>query len=128
MRLRRLLFRLRPEEAVALAFVLPTTWLTIAAYLHARDTGVLGPRYPGGVVRPGQFARMRVAIDNKKGAILVPQRAVTELQGIYNVAVVKPDDTEPKNEFVQSDVPSPPGAPVSSLNPANQTHEPSWRR
>jgi membrane fusion protein (multidrug efflux system) len=48
---------------------------------------------PGGVVRPGQFARMRVAIDNKKGAILVPQRAVTELQGIYNVAVVKPDDT-----------------------------------
>jgi membrane fusion protein (multidrug efflux system) len=48
---------------------------------------------PGGVVRPGQFARVRVAIDNKKGAILVPQRAVTELQGIYNVAVVKPDDT-----------------------------------
>jgi membrane fusion protein (multidrug efflux system) len=48
---------------------------------------------PGGVVRPGQFARVRVAIDEKKGAILVPQRAVTELQGIYNVAVVKPDDT-----------------------------------
>jgi membrane fusion protein, multidrug efflux system len=48
---------------------------------------------PGGVVRPGQFARVRVAIDNKKGAILVPQRAVTELQGVYNVAVVKPDDT-----------------------------------
>jgi membrane-associated phospholipid phosphatase len=50
-RLRRLLFRLRPEEAVALAFVLPTTWLTIAAFLHARETGVLGPRYPGGVAR-----------------------------------------------------------------------------
>jgi membrane-associated phospholipid phosphatase len=50
-RLRRLLFRLRPEEAVALAFVLPTTWLTMAAYVHARDTGVLGPRYPGGVAR-----------------------------------------------------------------------------
>jgi len=49
--MKRLLFRLRPEEAVALAFVLPTTWLTIAAYVHARDTGVLGPRYPGGVVR-----------------------------------------------------------------------------
>ncbi len=48
---------------------------------------------PGGVVRPGQFARVRVAIDEKKGAILVPQRAVTELQGVYNVAVVKPDDT-----------------------------------
>ena len=51
MRLRRLLFRLRPEEAVALAFVLPTTWLTIAAYVHAREAGVLGPRYPGGVAR-----------------------------------------------------------------------------
>jgi membrane-associated phospholipid phosphatase len=50
-RLRRLLFRLRPEEVVALAFVLPTSWLTIAAYLYAREAGVLGPRYPGGVVR-----------------------------------------------------------------------------
>jgi membrane fusion protein (multidrug efflux system) len=48
---------------------------------------------PGGVVRPGQFARVRVAVDEKKGAILVPQRAVTEMQGVYNVAVVKPDDT-----------------------------------
>src|SRR5262245_33986132 len=48
---------------------------------------------PGATVRPGQYARVRVAIDNKKGAILVPQRAVTELQGIYNVAVVKPDNT-----------------------------------
>jgi membrane fusion protein (multidrug efflux system) len=48
---------------------------------------------PGGVVRPGQFARVRVAIDEKKGAILVPQRSVSEMQGVYNVAVVKPDDT-----------------------------------
>jgi membrane fusion protein, multidrug efflux system len=48
---------------------------------------------PGSVIRPGQYARVRVAVDEKKGAILVPQRAVTELQGIYNVAVVKPDDT-----------------------------------
>lgn len=48
---------------------------------------------PGSVIRSGQYARVRVAINEKKGAILVPQRAVTELQGIYNVAVVKPDDT-----------------------------------
>ena len=48
---------------------------------------------PGGIVRPGQFARVRVAIDEKKDAILVPQRAVTEMQGVYSVAVVKPDDT-----------------------------------
>jgi membrane-associated phospholipid phosphatase len=47
----RLLFRLRLEEAVALAFVVPTTWLTLAAYEYAREAGVLGARYPGGVVR-----------------------------------------------------------------------------
>jgi membrane-associated phospholipid phosphatase len=49
----RLLFRLRLEEAVALAFVLPTTWLTLAAYVYAREAGVLGARYPGGVARLG---------------------------------------------------------------------------
>lgn len=49
--MRRLLFRLRVEEAAALAFVLPTTWLTVAAYVYAREAGVLGPRYPGGLVR-----------------------------------------------------------------------------
>jgi membrane-associated phospholipid phosphatase len=49
--LRRLVFRLRVEEALALAFLLPTSWLTIAAFLYAREAGVLGPKYPGGVVR-----------------------------------------------------------------------------
>jgi len=49
--LRRFLFRLRVEEVIALAFLLPTTWLTVAAYDYARAEGVLGARYPGGVVR-----------------------------------------------------------------------------
>jgi len=48
---------------------------------------------PGGIVRPGQYARVRAAVEMKLGAILVPQRAVSELQGIYNVAVVGGDDT-----------------------------------
>jgi membrane fusion protein (multidrug efflux system) len=48
---------------------------------------------PGGIVRPGQYARVRAAVDLKQAAILVPQRAVSELQGIYNVAVVGGDDT-----------------------------------
>jgi membrane fusion protein (multidrug efflux system) len=48
---------------------------------------------PGGIVRPGQYARVRAAIDMKPNAILVPQRAVSELQGVYNVAVVGGDDT-----------------------------------
>jgi membrane fusion protein (multidrug efflux system) len=48
---------------------------------------------PGMIVRPGQFARVRAAVDLKQGAILVSQRSVSELQGIYNVAVVGADDT-----------------------------------
>jgi membrane fusion protein (multidrug efflux system) len=48
---------------------------------------------PTRIVRPGQYARVRFAVDMKPGAILVPQRAVSELQGIYNVAVVGGDDT-----------------------------------
>jgi membrane fusion protein, multidrug efflux system len=48
---------------------------------------------PGLIVRPGQYARVRAAIDLKPGAILVPQRAIAEMQGVHNVAVVKGDDT-----------------------------------
>jgi len=46
---------------------------------------------PGSIVRPGQYARVRAAVDLKKGAILVPQRAVAEMQGLYTVAVVGAD-------------------------------------
>jgi membrane fusion protein (multidrug efflux system) len=48
---------------------------------------------PGGLVRPGQYARVRAAVETKPGAILVPQRAVQELQGTYQVAVVGGDGT-----------------------------------
>jgi membrane fusion protein (multidrug efflux system) len=47
---------------------------------------------PGDVLRPGQYGKVRVAMDVKKGAILVPQRSVSELQGSYQVAVVGPDN------------------------------------
>ena len=43
---------------------------------------------PGNILRPGQYARVRAAIDTKTAALLVPQRAVVELQGGYHVAVV----------------------------------------
>ncbi len=43
---------------------------------------------PGSHLRPGQFARLRVAVDEKENAILVPQRAVQELQGAKTVMVV----------------------------------------
>lgn len=47
---------------------------------------------PGNILRPGQYGRVRAVTDVKAGALLVPQRAVTELQGSYRVAVVGPDN------------------------------------
>ena len=47
---------------------------------------------PNYFLRPGQFVRVRVLVDTKKGALLVPQRAVTEFQGMYQVAVVGPEN------------------------------------
>ncbi len=47
---------------------------------------------PNRFLRPGQFARVRALTQIKKGALLVPQRSVTELQGSYQVAVVTPDN------------------------------------
>jgi len=47
---------------------------------------------PGGILRPGQFGKVRFVADMKKGAIVVPQEAVNELQGSYQVAVVGDDN------------------------------------
>jgi len=47
---------------------------------------------PGNMLRPGLYARVRAVLDTRKGALLVPQRAVQELQGTYQVAVVGADD------------------------------------
>ncbi|HYV85764.1 MAG TPA: efflux RND transporter periplasmic adaptor subunit [Patescibacteria group bacterium] len=47
---------------------------------------------PDRVLRPGQYARVRIVIDVRKGALLVPQRAVQELQGQQMVSIVGADD------------------------------------
>jgi membrane fusion protein (multidrug efflux system) len=47
----------------------------------------------GNVLRPGQYARIRAITKMAKGALLVPQRAVTEQQGSYQVAVVSSGNT-----------------------------------
>jgi len=47
---------------------------------------------PGNVLRPGQYGRVRAVTNTKEEALLVPQRAVTELQGSYQVAVVGGDN------------------------------------
>jgi membrane fusion protein (multidrug efflux system) len=47
---------------------------------------------PGNSLRPGQYGRVRTAIQVQKGALLVPQQAVIDLQGTHQVAVVDSDN------------------------------------
>src|SRR5271169_1807114 len=47
---------------------------------------------PGNILRPGGYGKVRAVIRLQQGALLVPQRAVTELQGGYQVAVVGADN------------------------------------
>ena len=48
---------------------------------------------PERMLRPGQFARVRAIVDTLPKALLIPQRAIRDLQGSYEVAVVGADDT-----------------------------------
>jgi RND family efflux transporter MFP subunit len=47
---------------------------------------------PGNLLRPGQYGRVRAATSIKENALVVPQRAVTELQGNFRIAVVGKDN------------------------------------
>jgi membrane fusion protein (multidrug efflux system) len=61
------------------------------------STGTLTGQFrfpnPERLLRPGQYGKARFAPEVKEGALLVPQLAVQEIQGLYSVAVVKPDST-----------------------------------
>ena len=48
---------------------------------------------PGNLLRPGQYGKVRVPLTVRKGALLIPQRAVRDLQGLYQVGVVGADNT-----------------------------------
>src|SRR6202022_640433 len=63
---------------------------------------------PGNILRPGQYARIRAATTIRQGALLIPQRAVSDLQGTYQVAVV---DHENKVSIVPVKV----GAQIGSM-------------
>ncbi len=60
---------------------------------------------PDSALRPGQFGRVRLTVGTRRGALLVPQRAVTEMQGRFQVAIVSPDNkveiknVQPGNRF-----------------------------
>lgn len=43
---------------------------------------------PGSYLKPGQFARVRVAVAEQENAILIPQKAIQELQGVKTVMIV----------------------------------------
>ena len=43
---------------------------------------------PHNMLRPGQFARVRIITDTLKGALLAPQKAIIELQGAYQIGVI----------------------------------------
>jgi len=47
---------------------------------------------PANALRPGQFGKVRFVADMKKGAMVIPQEAVNELQGSFQVAVVGDDN------------------------------------
>ena len=53
--------------------------------------GALFPN-PDNLLRPGQYGRIRAMVSENKGALLAPQRAVTEIQGRYMIAVVGADN------------------------------------
>lgn len=48
---------------------------------------------PGNLLRPGQYAKVRASVKTRTGALLVPQRAVADMQGSYQLAVVGKDNT-----------------------------------
>jgi membrane fusion protein, multidrug efflux system len=78
------------------AYPAPGQWLFTSRQVDA-TTGTLQiaglfPN-PDFLLRPGQYALVRARTETRHGAMLVPQRAVTELQGSYQVAIV---DTENK--------------------------------
>jgi len=47
---------------------------------------------PGNILRPGQYAMVRAEMELRKGALLVPQRAVMDMQGMALVTVVGADN------------------------------------
>jgi membrane fusion protein (multidrug efflux system) len=56
-------------------------------------TGQFSFPNPERILRPNQYGRARFVTDVKQDAVLVPQLAVQEIQGLYSVMVVKPDAT-----------------------------------
>ena len=70
--------------------------VSVAGLAVAATTGTLEMQglfpNPGNLLRPGQFAKVRAVTDRLPDALVIQQRAVRDLQGVSQVAVVGPDD------------------------------------
>jgi membrane fusion protein, multidrug efflux system len=66
-------------------------------------TGQFSFPNPERILRPSQYGRARFVTDVKEGALLIPQRAMQEIQGLYSVMVVKPDNTVEQRMVKASD-------------------------
>ena len=77
--------------------------LTVVGRGVSTETGTLPMQAsfpnPTGLLRPGQFGRLKFPISTRRNAILIPQRAVEELQGTYNVYVVGADNVAQSREI-----------------------------
>lgn len=75
---------------------------------------------PNNILRPGQFGRVRVMTSLRKGALLVPQRAVTDLQGNFQVAVVGKDNKVSIRQVKAGAVSGPLWVIEDGLNPGDK--------
>lgn len=70
--------------------------ISVAALEVSETTGTITIQAlfpnPGFLLRPGQYALVRMPTDRRPGATVIRQRAVNELQGLTQVAVVGADD------------------------------------
>ena len=55
------------------------------------------------ILRPGQFARVKIKKKVEQGALLVPQRVVSELQGEYSIFVVNAENKIESKRIVIGD-------------------------
>lgn len=89
--------RIRLDLILADGSVYPQSgWLALIDRAVSVSTGsiLLEARFPNpeGILRPGQFGRVRVATEKIEGALAVPQRAVIERQSLHEVFVLGPEN------------------------------------
>jgi len=75
---------------------------------------------PGSVLRPGGYAKVRAIISTQHDALLVPQRAVSELQGSYQVAVVDKENKVSIRNVTPGDQVGTQWVITSGLNPGER--------